>query len=294
MIRNLALQHAATSCLFDHCLLCELGFLVDMLEKAEGQNCQATNFFKTLSCQSTAQSLNLLEERAPNIRITDRIQSLNRYLLDRFINDYKVVLPHGGQGRLMEHAVSTKMVTTTKCKECLQELSQVQDVHSHELIYPPRTMGHRNSHRGMHIPQQTFSQILKASVERQGQEHEGRRMWCSRCRKYQPMTQRRQVQTVPTVLMVNAAVQNNEAKHLWSTPNWLPQEIGVIVGNGQFFCYEGQDLDLHVQRKVHQIQVYELIGVVADVNSGENQKSHLVSMVNGKSKLSKSVKFWQY
>jgi len=40
-------------------------------------------------------------------------------------------------------------------------------------------------------------------------------------------------------------------------------------------------LDLHIQRKAHNVQVYELIGVVADINSGENQKPHLVSMVNG-------------
>jgi len=52
LIRNLSLNHAATSCLFENCLLCEMGFLIDMLEKAEGQNCQATNFLKTFSSSS--------------------------------------------------------------------------------------------------------------------------------------------------------------------------------------------------------------------------------------------------
>lgn len=46
----MALNHAASNCLTEHCLLCEMGFLFDMLEKAEGQNCQATNFLKTFSC----------------------------------------------------------------------------------------------------------------------------------------------------------------------------------------------------------------------------------------------------
>ena len=49
LVRNLALSHAAGACLVETCLLCELGFLFDMLEKAEGQSCQATNFLKTLS-----------------------------------------------------------------------------------------------------------------------------------------------------------------------------------------------------------------------------------------------------
>lgn len=80
--------------------------------------------------------------------------------------------------------------------------------------------------------------------------------------------------------MLNAAIQSHEAKLLWSMPNWLPQEIGIIVDQGQFYCFEGQDLKLHLQRGVFNIMVYELIGVVADINSGEHQKPHLVATVN--------------
>jgi PAB-dependent poly(A)-specific ribonuclease subunit 2 len=49
LLRNMALQHAATACVSDPCLLCELGFVFDMLQKAEGAPCQATNMFKALS-----------------------------------------------------------------------------------------------------------------------------------------------------------------------------------------------------------------------------------------------------
>lgn len=83
--------------------------------------------------------------------------------------------------------------------------------------------------------------------------------------------------------MINAAIHGAEAKQLWSIPDWLPQEIGIIIEQGQFFCYEGQDLRLHMQRNKFTMNVYELVGVVADVNSGENQKPHLVSIVNGTS-----------
>lgn len=59
LIRNLALQHTATACVREECLLCELGFLFDMLEKAEGSICQATNLLKTFSSdpQGTMHSL---------------------------------------------------------------------------------------------------------------------------------------------------------------------------------------------------------------------------------------------
>lgn len=48
-VRNLALHHVAGSCLSEGCLLCELGFLFDMLEKAGGTACRAMNFLKVFS-----------------------------------------------------------------------------------------------------------------------------------------------------------------------------------------------------------------------------------------------------
>jgi hypothetical protein len=81
--------------------------------------------------------------------------------------------------------------------------------------------------------------------------------------------------------VINAAVKSAEAKQYWSVPGWLPETIGVIVDNHKFFCFEGEDLRLHLQRGLHVVKVYDLVGVVADVNSGEHQKSHLVALING-------------
>jgi len=41
-------------------------------------------------------------------------------------------------------------------------------------------------------------------------------------------------------------------------------------------------LRVHLQRGVFKILVYELVGVVAEIHSGENQKPNLVSMINGR------------
>lgn len=48
-LRNVALEHTAGYCTKEDCTLCQMGFLFDMLEKAGGVNCQATNFLKTFS-----------------------------------------------------------------------------------------------------------------------------------------------------------------------------------------------------------------------------------------------------
>lgn len=89
--------------------------------------------------------------------------------------------------------------------------------------------------------------------------------------------------SIPAVLMLNTAITNQEHRMLWSTPGWLPEEIGIIVERGQFYCYEGEDLKLHIQRGFHNITVYSLIGMAVNIESGSTQKSHLVSMINGRS-----------
>jgi hypothetical protein len=47
-IRRLAKSHITTDCPGENCLLCELGFVVRMLEEARGINCHSSNFCKTV------------------------------------------------------------------------------------------------------------------------------------------------------------------------------------------------------------------------------------------------------
>ena len=101
-----------------------------------------------------------------------------------------------------------------------------------------------------------------------------------RCQGYKAITSRRAVYATPKVLMVNAGVNTLEDRQLWATPGFLPREIGTINANGQVYCYEKQDLEVHLLKRPHAITIYELVGVVADVAAGEAQKSHLVAMVD--------------
>jgi PAB-dependent poly(A)-specific ribonuclease subunit 2 len=271
LIRNLALRHTASQCLYETCLLCELGFLIDMLEKAAGLNCQASNFLKTFSGLSIATSLGLLEEMSPNVALTSMIQAFNRFLLDKISEEFRRMMPMHNLPSAMDQVLETQARASMRCAQCHNETVKGGKTFVNELVYPAKHVV-KNS-RG---PRPTFSQILKASVERQDQT----RGWCNKCNRYQQMIQRKTIQSIPSVLMLNTAIQSHEAKLLWAIPNWLPQEIGIIVDQGQFYCFEGQDLKLHLQRGAYNILVYELIGVVADINSGEHQKPHLVSVIN--------------
>lgn len=126
----------------------------------------------------------------------------------------------------------------------------------------------------------TFSRVLKSSIERETTT----KGWCSRCRTYQLIANRKTIHRVPAVFLINTAIGNADNKRLWATPGWLPEEIGVIINNGQFFCYEKEDLKLHLERGMHSITVYSLVGVVVDIDLAleHQKKSHLVAMVDGK------------
>lgn len=268
VIRNLGLHHTALDCGFESCLLCELGFLFDMLEKAEGQNCQATNFLRTFSKQPEAAALGLLEEHATSTPLTVMIQNTARFLLKSVADNYRYIEPTNLN---MEMAIATTGRATKRCAHCGFEHAQDYSTYCHDLVYPPK----QNKH-SPRSARQYFSQILKASVE----SHDQQRGWCPKCNAYRALSARRVVQNLPAVLMLNAAIHTSDSKQLWSTNGFLPREIGIIVNDGQIYCYEGQDLKLHLQRRMYDITVYELVGVVADINSGEHQKPHLVATID--------------
>ncbi|PBP25759.1 putative PAB-dependent poly(A)-specific ribonuclease subunit PAN2 [Diplocarpon rosae] len=269
LIRNLALQHTATRCTNALCLLCEMGFLFDMLERAEGSTCQATNLLKTFSYQSQAGPLGLLEEDALGSSPSTMLQGLNRFLLDRITQDWRSVAP---QNPVFDQILATSATTAIRCIFCHGEHTRPGTTFVNELLYPLP----KNIPRNARAHRASFSQILKYSVERETTS----RGWCSRCQRYQSLATKKEIHSVPAVLMLNAAINSPEAKQFWAIPGWLPEEIGIIIDQGQFFCYQGDDLKLHIQRGMHNITVYSLVGVASETISDLNQKAHIVSLVN--------------
>ena len=269
LFRNLALHHTATSCLNDTCLLCELGFLFDTLEKAGGQNCQATNFLKAFS-SSPAKNMNLLEEHSSVTTLADMIQSACRFLLSQTADEYEMI---SAERDSFDQTLAVDARTTMKCVHCHLETDKSGPSYVTDLTYQANFLPNQK-----HRSPPTFSQVLKASVELQTQT----RGWCKRCRRYQQLVTRRGVRGIPDVMMINTALKSTEARQYWAIPGWLPDAIGIIVENGKFFCFEGEDLRLHLEKGLHVVKVYDLVGVLVDVSSGEHQKPHLVSLVNSK------------
>jgi PAB-dependent poly(A)-specific ribonuclease subunit 2 len=273
LIRNLALHHAATSCISENCLLCELGFLTDMLEKAAGQNCQATNLLRAFSASREAASLGLLEEStlASGVSLSSTIQSVNRFLLKQFAQDFRILT---GTSDDVDSILATGALELIGCMYCGNEITRPGTSYVNELVYPPHPPS--DPKNVLRNPMFRFSAILKASIERESKN----RGWCNKCRRYQQLSIRKSVQHLPFVMMINAALTNPAMRSLWETPGWLPPEVGILVQNRNVYCFEGTDLGLHVRNNTPNLLIYELVGFVAEIDVAEHQRPHLVSFIN--------------
>ncbi|PKY03306.1 putative PAB-dependent poly(A)-specific ribonuclease subunit [Aspergillus campestris IBT 28561] len=268
LVRNVALQHAASSCIFENCLLCEMGYLFDMLEKANGQNCQATNLLKTFSSYREASTLGLLEENLTNKSLSSAIQAVHRFFLGQIAHDYRMILPGSDD---LDHRLATIASESIRCMFCHNEIVRPGNSLASELIYPAIDI--KQARRN---PAFRFSNILRASIERETQN----RGWCNYCRRYQQVTIRKSVHRMPPVMMLNAALSNPLCRRLWAVPGWLPEEVGIFVEGGQIMCFEGEDLRVRVQANMPGLVVYELVGLVCEIDVPEHQKAHLVSFIN--------------
>ena len=67
----------------------------------------------------------------------------------------------------------------------------------------------------------------------------------------------------------------------------------MVILSGRCYCFEGEELRLQKQRNNRYLTLYELVGFVADIDSGEHQKPHLVSLINGMCILCETFRDWE-
>lgn len=270
LVRNVAIQHAATACVKPNCMLCEFGFLFDMLEKAGGQNCQATNLLHAFGSLGEARNLNLLENSAVANQLTlaNTIQSVNRFLLKQISHDYASMT---GSSDGIDDILSTGALEAIRCLHCGNVTTKHGNLYVHDMLYP--SMDPKHSPRS-HVFK--FSSILKATLEKEV-KHRG---FCNKCRRYQQLATRKTIQHLPFVLMLNTALINPAMQTLWEIPGWMPSEFGIMMQNRGIYVFEGTELATQLRTKASSIIVYELVGFVADIDASERQRPHLVSVIN--------------
>ena len=272
VIRNHSLHHVSGRCLDENCLFCELGFLIDMLEKAGGEVCQATNFLKLFSNHPSAGRRNILEDENPQGSLAKRLADAYTFLLTAMTQDSRRMDPPEFQ---VDRVLTLGAQMTMRCSNCHSQTYNPAPSLTVDLAYLPYSPPGK-----YRSPSNRFTDILSQSFS----SRTSNRGWCPSCRRHPSQIHRRTFIELPPILSIDAALERgaggakNNAQY-WAQPGWLPDEIGVAINrDGDIMCYEGERLEQ--LRHNSSVLVYDLVGLVAEINSTQGSKPHLVSFVN--------------
>ncbi|KAF5379932.1 hypothetical protein D9757_007171 [Collybiopsis confluens] len=298
-IRTYAKLHITTDCSREYCLLCELGFVVRMLEDAKGTNCQSSNFCKAvgvLAHMSNAIDLVDYGREPTELDYAHMIQSFQRFFFDLLVtegNDLSgqgnpVIVRKQDEPTLQNPNISlmpsnidpvaapiTQLVgidakNVVTCLHCRSTRSKENMTHVVDLIYP-RTILPNDT-----VPYSDFPTILRNSLLRK-MTHKAT---CPTCgRNFSNFSSRRQIPTrdLPHTLAVNACVNTED-----NFKYWLNRSRDRVRKDGS----QGHQTFLRPQIELSgevddiddpEVAVYQLRAVIVQVDTDEH--SHLVAIV---------------
>ncbi|KAN0075425.1 Ubiquitin carboxyl-terminal hydrolase domain containing protein [Tylopilus felleus] len=234
-IRTLAKSHITTNCPREHCLLCELGFVVRMLEDAHGTNCQSSNFCKTVGILAQAQNqLELIDYgREPTeVDYAHMIQTFHRFLVDHLSSEGNS-FPHNPL--IFKHPPSpttfqadTHPNTNASFSPAAAPVTQLLGIDAKNIIVCMSCKAVREKENMTHVVdiiyprkpppnefplQAAFADILRASLIRQ-MTHKAT---CQTCKQFSTFSSRRSIPSadLPPILAVNASVYNDDNLKYW-------------------------------------------------------------------------------
>ncbi|KAF8894503.1 ubiquitin carboxyl-terminal hydrolase-domain-containing protein [Infundibulicybe gibba] len=272
-VRKLAKSHIASDCPREHCFLCELGFVVRMLEDAEGTNCQASNFCKTVGV--LAQVSNAIElidygRDSPDADYGHKIQSFHRFLIDHLVSEGNtfpqnpLLLPSTLQNASSLAAapmtqllgVDGKNIIT--CLNCGAIREKEHMTHIIDLTYP---------RKALHEPRSPveFTNILRSSLLR----HMTHKATCQTCKQFSSFSSRRLIPSrdLPPILAVNARADNEDLLAHWI--DWRGRTFlkAKVELQGEIDCVDDPET-----------AVYDLRAMVVQIVS-KNKHCHHVAIV---------------
>ncbi|KAF8628478.1 hypothetical protein AX15_003989 [Amanita polypyramis BW_CC] len=271
-IRQVAKSHITTNCPREHCLLCELGFVIRMLEDAKGINCQSSNFCKTVGVLAQAQNaIELIEYgRESEVNYVQRIQTFHRFLIEYLSHEGNafpcnpLINRKFGDDPRPPPAPVTQLLgidgrNIVTCWDCSVTREKEMMTYIIDLTYP------RKLNTNDPQPSLEFSSILRNSLLR----HMTHKATCQACKQFTTFASRRSIPSkdLPPILALNACVFNEETHSTW------------LDTKGQSFLSPTVELFGQVKGVDDPMPVtYEIKALVVGVAT-KSRPTHLVAIV---------------
>ena len=166
-IRRLAKAHILIDCPREHCFFCELGFVFRMLEDAQGTNCQASNFCKTVGVLAqgfsgyrtilpfsnslsyiASNAIELIDygREAAGVDYAQKIQAFHRFLVDHLSSEGNAsphnptLLPRVFHSQSSSPAPISQLIgvdgkNIITCSHCKDVREKANLIHVIDLVY---------------------------------------------------------------------------------------------------------------------------------------------------------------
>ncbi|KAG8829897.1 poly(A)-specific ribonuclease [Serendipita sp. 400] len=273
-LRRIAKSHITMACSREYCLLCELGFVMRMLEDAKGINCQATNFCRAISNISTAATYGVVDYGQDH-QETDygaKIQMFNRFIIENIKSEGNMApnnpsmtpfreFPAIGTIPLISQLLSVDSHSVTVCSNCKTSREKPDTSHIIDIIYPRKAPSNEAQ------PPSDFASILRNSLLRDY----SLKAACPSCKQIAVQQTRRPLKLteLPPVLLLNASVHNADALKYWQdtrTSRFLKPFVGLDLSSepnrpGGITSHEEEALSFPGQWKVPAVIYLERFGV---------------------------------
>lgn len=225
-------------------LLCELGFLFDMLCKASGRHCRATNFVNALKSVPAAASLGLLVDEDTVVDYLGLLaQSFCKFLMEQITRDE---LKSRGRASRFGAIAGSTYTLQTKCLVCGSVQREETTVTSLDM---PR-----------YFSKESFSSHLFGALD---QSFPSRGL-CTKCNQQRSLHCNKQFTQLAPVLILNINLTEKRPQ----------REILQRAATSQVRSFE--PLQSFVDPLDPSGRRYQLLGVVVEVTEPE---AHLVSII---------------
>lgn len=238
-------------CNRDWCISCELGFLFHMFDLGgAGMACEAGNFTRAFMTMANAGALGLLDGHHA-LPLAQRLENFSRYLLEQLHKDEELSGGKQVPSIFGAYTLSYGSFMTSKTKWERQSLP----------------FQHTLSYDGSSGSNSSFCDVLEKSLF---QALDPTRAFCEQSGQFETMSQRREVRSLPNVLMLGCNTKAKEYGKWWLSDEESNGEKITKVKSGSDDSSngpEGTTLDDIAERAMGQEKKL-VISMKVDVSNG--------------------------